>query len=519
MGYFGGNLWHYDSWFPNRIGVYNYTIYMRDNNNNWNFTTDSITFQDSILPEYTNLIEDEDPLEFGNSVNIRITVSDFAGINQTLIEFEGSNHSMINIGGNLWEYSSWIPNNRIVYQYRIFMEDNSGNWNNITGDITVQDTTPPLAPVITNAPSGDVNGILTFDWLDGSDPSGISFYILIIDNETNPDATPGYVYFLNITNLGIQSSYLEISEIIPPGRYYYFLSQIDGVGHESSYTMGTFTLISSNNRNPSNNDNMIFIIIGIVLASLIGSAVTVILIKKRVQKNVVPRRKKILFKSIIQHINKIKSIQTIPEPDEFLRAELQYEKNKVIDNEDLIDEKQMEIDLMEKKSLAEELFNEGAYLEAKEQLEFAKDMSMKFGYNEEVKLFSDLIDGITGLIDKRENLLKVLDKVKIESDIVKIFELYYDLIQISKKLRDLDAQKMYRLEFIENFRNNNFALSELEDYRLILEEQIKLFAAENNNAKVVELYEKDEIITDFLSQLGREEQKDNLDEFGKKNEY
>ena len=52
-----------------------------------------------------------------------------------------------------------------------------------------------------------------------------------------------------------------------------------------------------------------------------------------------------------------------------------------------------------------------------------------------------------------------------------------------------------------------------------MEEQIKLFAAENNNAKVVELYEKYEIITDFLIQLGREEQKINLDEFRKKNEY
>ncbi|MFX0048850.1 MAG: hypothetical protein ACFE8G_11890, partial [Candidatus Hermodarchaeota archaeon] len=138
---------------------------------------------------------------------------------------------------------------------------------------------------------------------------------------------------------------------------------------------------------------------------------------------------------------------------------------------------------------------------------------MKLGRNEEAKLFSDLFQGISGLIEKRENLLKVLDKVKVEDNVVKLFELYYDLIQISKKLRDLDAQDMYRSEFIESLQNNNLALSGLEEHRLIMEDQIKV---ENNSAKVVELYEKCEIISEFLIQLGREEEKINLDKFRNK---
>ena len=120
------------------------------------------------------------------------------GINQALIEFEGANHSMVNIYGSTWQYDLWTPNNWIIYQYKIHIEDMSGNWNLFLSNITVQDTTPPPTPVFAVSPSGDVSGILFFDWVDGSDPSGISYYILIIDNETNPLTTPGYIYFFNI---------------------------------------------------------------------------------------------------------------------------------------------------------------------------------------------------------------------------------------------------------------------------------------------------------------------------------
>ena len=201
MVYFGGDLWRCDEWLPNKIGDYSYTIYMRDDYDNWNSTSGSITFQDTISPVYSDLIESADPLELGDTITISINVIDFADINQTLIECEGLNHSMVNIIGNTWEYDLWKPNDLNVHQYKISMEDNSGNWNYTIGNITVQDTISPSPPIITNAPSGDINGVLTFDSLEGDDPSGISFYILIIDNESNPFLTPGYIFEVNITKL------------------------------------------------------------------------------------------------------------------------------------------------------------------------------------------------------------------------------------------------------------------------------------------------------------------------------
>ncbi|MFX0059321.1 MAG: hypothetical protein ACFE8J_13580, partial [Candidatus Heimdallarchaeota archaeon] len=226
MANIGGDLWQCDTWKPSLANNYSYIIHMEDNNNNYNFTTGSIKFQDTISPVYTDLQENADPLELGDTAIITITIADVGGINQTLIEFEGMNHTMNNIYGNVWRYNAWCPNNWTVYQYKIYMEDTSGNSNFVTDNITVQDTTPPAAPIITNAPSGDVNGILTFDWSDGNDPSGISYYLLIIDNEENPYNTPGFIYNFNISNLGSESSFYELVEPLSQGKYYYFLFQI-----------------------------------------------------------------------------------------------------------------------------------------------------------------------------------------------------------------------------------------------------------------------------------------------------
>ncbi|MFW9773892.1 MAG: DUF2341 domain-containing protein, partial [Candidatus Thorarchaeota archaeon] len=289
----GGDIWQYNSWGPSSIGNYTYTIYIADINNNINFTSGSIQFQDTIIPTYSNFFESVDPLELGETLIIRIDTNDYAGINQVLLEFEGANHSMTNIYGETWQYDSWIPINWITYQYRIYIEDLSGNWNSMIANVTVQDTTPPSPPALTNSPSGDVSGVLVFDWNEGIDPSGISYFILIIDNEIDPLATPGVLFEYNITNVGPESSYFEFSENLAVGRYYYFLAQIDGVGHQSTYTMGFFDIIAPTN---TNSNFLIYIIIGIIGASVAGLIATATIVRKRTKKEVLPQRKKIPLK-------------------------------------------------------------------------------------------------------------------------------------------------------------------------------------------------------------------------------
>jgi len=504
MANVGEDLWQYDLWMPNRVGNYLYTIYMEDNNNNLNSTNGSIVFQDTTLPVYLDLTENDDPLELGNAKSFEIEIDDFGGINKSLIEFEGTNNSMTNIYGNIWQYDSWTPSFWTVYQYKIYMEDNSGNSNVASGNFTVQDTTPPSPPIITNAPSGDVSGVLTFDWIDGSDPSGISYYILMIDNESDPYITPGYVFMSNITNIGPVSSFFELQEGIPPGSYYFFLIQIDGVGHQSSYTMGTFTMISVGN---GNNEIMPFIIIGIIFASVIGSITTIVIVKRRIQKGSIPPRKKIPLKIILSHIDNISDSSQSSEKIAIQKGKKQKEST---------DNKELMARINKIKIYGEELFNEGAYLEAQKQFEFAEKILLKLGKKGEALLFSDLTIGIKELSKERDNKLETLEEAKLDNDSLKIFELSYDLIELSKKLKDYDSASMYLSELTQFYQTDQITLRDLEYQRFNLYKQANSLTEEKIFGKSAEFYEKCEKISQFLVQIGRENEKNNVEKFRKK---
>ncbi|MFX1291924.1 MAG: DUF2341 domain-containing protein [Promethearchaeota archaeon] len=488
----GPDIWQHNSWRPDSIGNYTYKIYITDNNDNLNYVSSSILFQDTVLPTYSNLFESADPLELGDNPTIRIDVYDVADINQVLIEFEGVNYSMTNIYGNTWQYDSWTPTNWIVHQYRIYMEDMSGNWNLLTANITVQDTTPPSSPLFAISPSGDVSGILVFDWVDGSDPSGILYYILIIDNETD------HVYIFNITNIDTESSYCELPEELPIGRYYYFLAQIDGLGQQSNYTTGTFTVISIESGPPGNNN---FIIIIIIIASVIGSVTAIVIVRKRLKKEIAPPRKKVPLKIITSHLNNLSA----PIFDD--------KQDKLLISKQLTEEQEIEIQVNKIKSLGEELFAEGAYLEAQEQFKLGRDLLLNVGRAEEANLFSELLAGIDGLIEEREKRLELLDQAKIERNAVQIFEIHQDLINISKKLRDPEAASFYQAELINYFQNNNWILVDLEKYRSDMDKEAESLYKNSYFENAAQLYERCEKISQLLVQLEREEEIRSIEEF------
>jgi len=247
MRIYTGLWWIYDSWIPSITGTFFYTIYMEDNYNNWNLVTDSISVIDTIPPACTFLNNNSGPLELGNSRDIQIKVFDISGINQVLIEYEGKNDNLTLIGGEVWQYKHFTPTSIGIYEYTLYVEDNNNNWASISDSIEVRDTITPYAPTLIESPIGEVSSKIIFDWEDGSDPSGILFYKLIINDEPYPLITPENIFEIEIPNNGSESSYFELEEPLALGTYHFFLYQIDGAGHESAYATGTFTVISPNN--------------------------------------------------------------------------------------------------------------------------------------------------------------------------------------------------------------------------------------------------------------------------------
>lgn len=503
MSYYGENRWSYDTWVPNRIGNYSYTIHMIDNNNNYNSTYGSIVFQDTIAPAYD--LEAPDTLELGNTADIKIEIFDFAGINKTLIEFEGSNHSMSIYYGNIWQYNSWKPLSCGNYSYKIYIEDNSGNSNYTERNIDVEDTIAPSAPIITNAPSGDVSGVLIFDWLDGNDPSGISNYILIIDNETDPDITPGCVYNFSISNTGSESSFFELKEHLSQGRYYFFLYQIDGVGHQSEYTMGSFSIVTL-----ADPFFMNLIIIVVVLLSVIGVSLTIIIARRRMKKKILPSREIIPLKLIISHVNKILSSDF----DSIKKERPKKKSKKIIEKQNLsIDEEMLKNRIDRIKKFGDELFAEGAYLEAQKQFEFAEKVLLRMGKKDIALEFSNLRISIKHLAEEREKKLELLEIEKLGKDSLAIFELYNDLIELSLRLKDVEIADIYQSELIQLFQADEKNLKNLEYQRFKLYKQANSYMEAKTYEKSAELYEKCEKISEFLVKLGKDKEIKNVEEF------
>jgi len=98
-----------------------------------------------------------------------------------------------------------------------------------------------------------------------------------------------------------------------------------------------------------------------------------------------------------------------------------------------------------------------------------------------------------------------LENEKIHGDSARIFDLYYDIIEISKKLRDFDAISMFQTELIQFFQTNKFKLPEIEKLRFNLEQQADLLLNDHLFEMAAKMYEKCEILSLLLENFSKEE--------------
>ncbi|MFX0011341.1 MAG: hypothetical protein ACFE9R_13580, partial [Candidatus Hermodarchaeota archaeon] len=199
--------------------------------------------------------------------------------------------------------SIWNDLSEGVFQIIIYANDTLGHINTKTLHL-YKDTVSPGAPVLITHPTGEVSLPLVFDWEDETDDSGIAYYRLIIDTEADPFTTPGYVFEVNITNLGDISSYYELTEYLTPRNYYFFVYAIDGAGNQGVAASGTF-IISGASEPSSNFPWWIILIIAIPLGSVI--AVVAIRKSKKVKVVVIDKEVEMLKEQKIQLEGKARS--------------------------------------------------------------------------------------------------------------------------------------------------------------------------------------------------------------------
>ncbi|MHA2282197.1 MAG: NosD domain-containing protein [Promethearchaeota archaeon] len=137
--------------------------------------------EETFIPQFNHIDEIEDPLELGNNVIITVNVTDPSGINQVLIEFDDDNHTMVHIGGDLWQNNSWIPVSTGDHTYTIYCQNNNLKWNSINGSIQVIDTTPPTFSDLTESADQLELGDTEIISINAYDLSGINQVLIEIE--------------------------------------------------------------------------------------------------------------------------------------------------------------------------------------------------------------------------------------------------------------------------------------------------------------------------------------------------
>ena len=267
-----------------------------------------IVIKDTIAP----LISINLPLNnsyYSNPPIINVLASD-GNLDSIWYSVETYNISLINNTDQAFSYSIWSILPEGEFHIFLYANDTVGNINDICKLTLHKDSIAPPPPNLLTYPQGKVDIPIIFDWEEGSDPSGISQYRLIIDNEIDPFSTPDFIFEIYINNTSPESSYYKFNQSLSPGTYYFHLFQFDGVDHESNSTSGSFIVIKSDITPPS--IQWWIIVLAIVISSLIA-AVSIKKIKNKVNKQKNLNKKDKIVKLYNKENGKLQAQQKIPD--------------------------------------------------------------------------------------------------------------------------------------------------------------------------------------------------------------
>ncbi|MFX0040273.1 MAG: LamG-like jellyroll fold domain-containing protein [Promethearchaeota archaeon] len=410
-------------------------------------------------------------------------------------------------------WSSLLEGEFYIY---IYANDSASNLSDPLIIRLYKDTNAPSAPNLITFPQGEVSGNLLFEWDIGSDPSGILKYRLIIDNEANPFATPGFVFEINITG----SSY-TFTGTLQPGTYYFFLYQIDGAGNQSPASTRSFSISS-----PSQPSEfpiwIIFVIIGAAIAGVVG---IVVLKKSKSKKKYIPQipEKKPVAKPVKEvpkeispvdyDILKVMSHNELTRREENLLDHIRYlEENKkytkaaeLIGELILIEEilgNSQEVKLYRQKQIDIAIMGL-EYLKDQYEIESKKaalsgDYSKALELYNESKVISDNLKGYMEhqkLSDTQEStILETIETQPVIGEVGIVYSCMNDLL--TKYFDDIGVKYYSDLQIYEDIQTQIHGLIladqlQLEDIDPLVRERIKsiqiVFTDDISNAKVTEL--------------------------------
>jgi len=149
------------------VGTYQFTIWANDTSNNWNFSFGQFEINDTTLPEISDVTALPDPQEVEGFVDISAIIKDNYELNEVWINITDPNDDPVGNFPMSYDINRYHNEQAYdivgMYQFTIWANDTSNNWNFSFGQFEIHDTTLPEISDVTALP----------------DPQGVDGYVNI----------------------------------------------------------------------------------------------------------------------------------------------------------------------------------------------------------------------------------------------------------------------------------------------------------------------------------------------------
>jgi hypothetical protein len=164
--------WYFHNASYGLPGEYSFTVWAIDLSSNFAYSSGIFKIQDSTPPRVTDLVEDPDPQEIFEFMNVTANVTDIVGVTEVWINITGEYNITMNpsTGINYYHFASY--SNPGTFSYTIWARDISGNWNSNSSAFVIKDTTKPLVNAGDNQ-TIDMGSTVVFDGSSSTDNSGV----------------------------------------------------------------------------------------------------------------------------------------------------------------------------------------------------------------------------------------------------------------------------------------------------------------------------------------------------------
>jgi hypothetical protein len=225
------------------VGTYGFTIFANDSSNNWNFSLGQFKMHDTTLPEIYDITTFPDPQEVNGLVDISAIITDNYDLNEVWVNITDPDNNLVGNFSMNFETMRYHNEQTFdivgMYQFTIFANDTSNNWNLSQGQFQIHDITLPEISDVETDPNPQNMGDFVNISAVVTDNVGVDIIWIEIKDQYNELVGNSSMSFDPIKNRYYENRVYDIA-----GRYQFIIWAKDASDNWKSKS-GSFTIQDS----------------------------------------------------------------------------------------------------------------------------------------------------------------------------------------------------------------------------------------------------------------------------------